>query len=182
MKRKRGRPRKRNIHKIVKKARKVQKSSNDLIEPIGPIEPIIKRPRGRPRKHPLPLENVPKRKRGRPRKNYPSYGFNNPEQPIVPTIIGKNLGHCPKCHHSISTLDIIKGKKFRYICYNCGKESSTTKLLKIVPLTKNDEYKPKNKKEYLEGCLATNNDSIPMHPPEIISKKELGEISSRPEE
>jgi hypothetical protein len=146
------------------------------------IDVFPKRKRGRPRKHPLPLDNVPKRKRGRPRKNYPSYGFNNPEQPIVPTIIGKNLGHCPKCHHSISTLDIIKGKKFRYICYNCGKESSTTKLLKIVPKNKNDEYKPKNKKEYLEGCLATNNDSIPMHPPEIISKKELGEISSRPEE
>jgi len=37
--------------------------------PPPPAPPPPKRPRGRPRKHPLPDANAPKRPRGRPRKD-----------------------------------------------------------------------------------------------------------------
>lgn len=73
---KRGRPRKKLPEKaqddgapVIKRPRGRPKGSKNKNPKPKPIPTGPKRPRGRPRKWPLPDASLPKRSRGRPRKN-----------------------------------------------------------------------------------------------------------------
>lgn len=157
-----------------------------IFETIKNIEP--KRKRGRPRKYPLnaDISKVPK-KRGRPKKIRPEFVEEKQEvKPLFPMKIGKALGYCPSCNTAISSLDIIKNinpKDIRpdiYCCYHCNKEIKKNNLLDSKP-NKNEEYKYRTKKEYLEDCLKIPEDShIPMNPVNVIIKEDLGEAVSPP--
>ena len=163
---------------IMGKIKKQQKQKKVYKE----VEVKVKRPRGRPRKHPLVVvENVIKRPRGRPKKNgyVKVWDRSDPNVPLVPTKLGKILGYCPKCNGYVSSLDIMEDKKHCF-CYSCNEEYKISKLLSNV--ANKNEIKHKSKREYLEDCLVVDNDSIPMRPHEPISKKELGAISSPTEE
>ena len=162
-----------NRRAYMKKGKKGKKGKIVKVEEV-----IVKRGRGRPRKHPIVLNKILK-KRGRPRKDR-TVIENIEVEPLVPTKIGKHLGYCPECSRSISTLD-IGDKKGIYTCYNCNNGYKLNKL-NLEPNVDHIGERPRSKKEYYDMCLVVGS-SAPMHPPEIISKKELGEIvSSNPDE
>jgi len=194
--------------KVTKPSKKVKKEKSVKIsKKIDKMEEgVVKRPRGRPRKNPVmeidSIDSLEPKKRGRPKKNtkvitksYDKYAnsrhkYEKFADPLVPTTLGKILGYCPSCSNYISNLDKVlynsnasnsnnaDSTKDEYLCFKCDKVSKGNKLLK-EPKPESIKEKPKNKKEYMERCLLVEN-NIPMNPHELISKKELGEISAPP--
>lgn len=201
VKRGRGRPRKEKPSvKIIKQIKQTKQpkqpkqikkqSKKEIVEAVGTVGTIgtveVKRGRGRPRKYPLAVDAIPK-KRGRPKKNFSYNSVSVAEdnvKPLFPLKIGKHIGYCPSCHVSLSTLDHIKNidpKDERtdiFFCYRCSKEMKQETLLQVVPKS---EPKYRSKKEYLEDCLKTPDDShIPMHPVEAVSE-DLSDLAPHPD-
>jgi len=98
---------------------------------------VIKRPIGRPRKHPLNVGPMIKRKRGRPKKYVPEVGVRE-----VQTKTSRHFGHCEQCLLNICTLDI---RFTKYSCPRCGNIGLVSKLKPDLNIDR-----PKTKKEYLQ--------------------------------
>jgi len=146
----------------------------------------IKRPRGRPRKNPLPTEPIVKRPRGRPRKNplpitaalptvkKTSHGkYGKPVEPLEPSnmVISAFLGHCPQCKTIVGQLDIEKGTKNIFNCASCGERADIETLIKKL-----ETDRPKTKREYLEQSILLNSDYEPRTSSKAIAEELPHEI------
>jgi len=104
---------------------------------------------GRPRSEKKVVKQTGKR-RGRPPKNQ---ALNDIDLSNVKTF--RFLGYCPNCHGMITSSDFEEGKKTIICCFSCGKRCRVGKLLES-PQARNDDPKPKSKKEFLEATTSVH--------------------------
>ena len=136
-----------------------------------PIETVVKRPRGRPRKNPLPIEPSVKRPRGRPRKNPLPTAQALPiaKDAIVRNKYGKkveplepsNLVTTKFLGHCPSCKAIIGAFDLEKGTnkFNCVSCGECAAVDKLIQKIETD--RPKTKREYLENSILTDSDYEP---------------------